>query len=234
MMKVKVSKKLISSAGGMILDVDLNIEPDSFVAVTGASGSGKTTLLRCIAGLSEPDSGYISFKERVWYNSSGKQSVPVRNRECGFVFQDYALFPNMTLRENILYACGDKKRTDEFISMADLSGVSHMYPDRLSGGQKQRCALLRAVSRGPKIILLDEPFSSLDGDTKKIFQSELLKWRSIFDLTVIMVSHDRAEVVRLAERVIQLKNGKVESDVSHKSGCPGMAAVIHSASRRVS
>ncbi len=233
-MEVKIKKKLNSAWGEMFLDVDFEIEQNSFVAVTGASGSGKTTLLRCLSGLGEPDSGYISFGGQVWFDSSRRKSLPTRKRECGFVFQDYALFPNMTLRENILYACGDKKRTDEFISMAELDGVSNMYPDRLSGGQKQRCALLRAVSRGPKLLLLDEPFSSLDGDTKKIFQSELMRWKSIFTFTVIMVSHDRAEVVRLAERVIHLKNGLVESDVSHKWGCPGMAAVIHAASRRVS
>jgi molybdate transport system ATP-binding protein len=140
----------------------------------------------------------------------------------------------MTFRENILYACGDSRRTDDFIKMAELEGISGLYPDRLSSGQKQRCALIRAVSRGPEILLLDEPFSALDGETKKIFHSELLKWRDLFDFTIVMVSHDRAEVVRLTERVIQMKNGLIESDIFHRSGCPGMVSALQARVRRVS
>lgn len=234
MIKAKLNKKLVSATGKMILDVELKIEKNSFVAITGASGSGKTTLLRCIAGLADPDSGYISCGDNIWLDSSKKISIPVQKRNIGFVFQDYALFPNMTFRENIIYACGDKKRTDEFIDMADLNGVSNLYPDKLSSGQKQRCAFLRAVSRGPEILLLDEPFAALDGETKKHFYNELIRWREIFAFTIVMVSHDRAEVVRLAERVVQLKNGIIESDVSHKNNCFGRIAALQAAARRVS
>lgn len=234
MLEVRLNKKLISSSGSMVLDVDFKIEHNSFVAVTGVSGSGKTTLLRCIAGLIEPDSGYICSDDEIWFDSGRKKSMPVRKRNIGFVFQDYALFPNMTLRENILYACADRKRTDEFIKTAELEGVSGLHPDKLSGGQKQRCALLRAVSRGPELLLLDEPFSALDGETKNLFHGELMKWKDIFGFTVIMVSHDRAGVVRLAERMIQMKNGIIESDISFKRGCPGMQAVINASARRVS
>ena len=234
MIKIRINKKLVSSAGSMILKTDFNIEHNSFVAVTGVSGSGKTTLLRCMAGLTEPDSGYICNNDEVWFDSASKRSISARKRKIGFVFQDYALFPNMTFRENILYACPDRKRTDEYIQMAEFNGISGLYPDKLSSGQKQRCALIRAVSRGPEILLLDEPFSALDGETKKIFHSELMKWKDFFGFTVIMVSHDRAEVVRLADRVIQLKNGLIESDISHKKGCPGMIGALQASTRRVS
>ena len=234
MIKVKLTKKLVSSNGRMVLDVDFRIEHNSFVAVTGMSGSGKTTLLRCLAGLTEPDSGSIILDDKILYDSKKRISVPSRKRNIGFVFQDYALFPNMTLRENIKYACGDLKRTDEFIEMAELEGVSDLYPEKLSSGQKQRCALLRAVSRRPQILLLDEPFSALDGSTKKLFHSELTRWQSIFDLTVLLVSHDRSEVVRLTERVIQLNNGTIESDISHKNGCAGRIAALQAAARRIS
>jgi molybdate transport system ATP-binding protein len=234
MIKIKLSKKLFSSTGSMVLDVDFNIERNSFVAVTGLSGSGKTTLLRCLAGLTRPDSGSITFDDKILYDSEKKISVPSRKRNIGFVFQDYALFPNMTLRENIKYACGNYRRTDEFIRMAELEGVSGLYPDNLSSGQKQRCALLRAVSRKPEILLLDEPFSALDGSTKKIFHSELARWQSIFNLTVVLVSHDRSEVVKLTERVIQLNNGTIESDISHRNGCAGRIAALQAAARRVS
>ncbi len=234
MLKIQINKNLVSSDGSMSLKTDFNIEHKSFVAITGVSGSGKTTLLRCLAGLTEPDSGYILSNDVVWYDSVIKKSMPVRKRKIGFVFQDYALFPNMTFRENILYACGDRIRTDGFIKMAQLEGISGLYPDKLSSGQKQRCALIRAVSRGPEILLLDEPFSALDVETKKVFHSELLKWRDLLGLTIIMVSHDRAEVVKLAERVVQLKNGVIESDVSHKSNCFGRIAALEAAARRVS
>ncbi len=234
MMRVAITKKLTSASGSMILDVDFDLERDSFVALTGVSGSGKTTLLRCISGLTPPDSGRIFYEGRTWFDSSTGKSVPVRKRGIGFVFQDYALFPNMTLRDNIYYACSDGKRTDEFIEMAGLGGVSELYPDKLSSGQKQRCALLRAVSRGPELLLLDEPFSALDRETKQLFHSELAKWRDMFGFSVIMVSHDRAEVVRLADRVIQLNMGRIESDVCHKKGCRDRHLIQFASDRRVS
>jgi len=234
MLEVKIIKKLISSSGEMALDVDFSIDMGSVIALTGVSGSGKTTLLRCIAGLSDSDTGFIRCGNEVWLDTSKKIKLPVRKRGIGFVFQDYALFPNMSLRQNILYACNDIKKTANLIEMAELEGVADLYPDRLSSGQKQRCALLRAVSREPELLLLDEPFSALDTDTKKIFHAELVKWRDFFGFTVIMVSHDRAEVVRLADRVLQLNRGTLESDVSHKSGCYGRTSAINAAARRVS
>jgi len=234
MISVKLNKELASSSGRMVLDVDFQIEHDSIVAVTGVSGSGKTTLLRCLAGLTEPDSGYISSGSETWFDSAGKKKIHARKRNTGFVFQDYALFPNMTFRENIIYACGDAGRADEFIRISGLEGVSRLYPDKLSSGQKQRCALLRAVVRGPELLLLDEPFSALDGETKKLFHTELLRWKKMFGLTVVIVSHDRSEVVKLTERVICLNNGKIESDISHRRGCPGTMSAIQAAARRVS
>lgn len=234
MIDVKINKKLVSACGEMALNVGFSIDKGSFTALTGVSGSGKTTLLRCIAGLSDADSGFIRCGGEVWLDTSKKKKLPVRKRGIGFVFQDYALFPNMTLRRNIFYACNDIKKTDALIGMAELDGVADLYPEKLSSGQKQRCALLRAVSREPELLLLDEPFSALDADTKRLFHAELVKWREIFGFTVIMVSHDRAEVVRLAERVLTLKRGIIESDVTHKSGCYGKTAVINSVTRRVS
>jgi len=234
MIEIKAKRKLVSCTGEMILDVEFEMERHTFVAVTGVSGSGKTTLLRCVAGLTRPDSGYIAFDGEVWFDPGRKISVPARKRSVGFVFQDYALFPNMTFRENILYACGNTELADGLIAMAGLEGIAGLKPDKLSGGQKQRCALLRAVSRRPQLLLLDEPFSALDPGTRKQFHDELVRWADVFGLTVIMVSHDRAGVVRLAHRVIQLDAGAIESDVSHRCGCPGRNVPYMNTERRVS
>lgn len=227
MVEIEVKRKLVSYSGEMTLDVNFKAESGSFTAITGMSGSGKTTLLRCIAGLVMPDSGCIAFDGEVWFDSGRKISVPARKRSAGLVFQDYALFPNMTFRENILYACGDRETADTFITIAGLEGIGGLKPDKLSGGQKQRCALLRAISRRPKLLLLDEPFSALDMETRNRFHEELLRWREMFSFTVIMVSHDRAGIVRLAERVIQLNAGKIESDLSYRPGCGRERTVLY-------
>lgn len=217
--QIKLTKKMLTTTGKLNLDVDLTVDKGSFIALTGVSGSGKTTLLRCIAGLSNADSGFIRCGDDVWLDTSKKKNLPVRYRKLGFVFQDYALFPNMTLRENILYACSDRQAADLLIDLAGLGSVAGLYPHHLSGGQKQRCALLRAVSRRPKMLLLDEPFAALDAETKSIFHHELLRWKSSLDMTVLLVTHDRSEVVRLADRVVTIRNGHVESDLSHMAGC---------------
>jgi len=136
------------------------------------SGSGKNSILRCKAGLTEPVSEYVSSDEQILFDSNEKRSLTSRERSIGFVFQDFTFFPTMTFRENIVYACGDIKRSNEFVKMEDQESVSSLNPDKLSSGQKQRCVLLPAVFCGTEILLLDEPFSSLDRD-KKYFHIEL-------------------------------------------------------------
>jgi molybdate transport system ATP-binding protein len=219
MIRLSVRKNMEGPEGPAVLDANLLIEERSFVAVTGPSGAGKTTLLRLIAGLDTPDEGTIAFGEDLWFDSATKLNMPARKRDAGFVFQEHALFPNMTLRGNIHYACGDNGFTDSLILAAKLDRVADRYPSQLSAGQRQRCALLRAIARRPRILLLDEPFSSLDRQLKQSLHEELSSWRGKFGFTVIMVSHDRAEVVRLSDRVIEIRNGSVESDVRCRYGC---------------
>lgn len=212
MISVKVTKQLHSSAGLFNLDISFEGEPNTFNVIAGESGSGKTTLLRMLAGLTVPDRGQIIINNQVWFDSDEKINLPVQKRKIGFVFQDYALFPNMNVKENIAYACNEVAKVDELIEMIGLQKMKERFPDKLSGGQKQRVALARALARNPEILLLDEPFSALDERMRIELQEQLLAVSKHFKTTVFMVSHDMAEIVKLASRVIMLDNGKLIKD----------------------
>ena len=142
------------------LALDLNIAKGEFIALFGRSGAGKTTFLRILAGLTQPQEGYIEVGGEVWYDSRKKINLRVQQRRTGFVFQESSLFPHMTVRENLEYACDDDNAAGsirEWIDILGLKGLEGQKPDKLSGGQKQRAALARALVNRPKILLLDEP-----------------------------------------------------------------------------
>lgn len=212
MISVKVTKQLHSSAGFFNLDISFEGKPNTLNVIAGESGSGKTTLLRMMAGLTVPDTGRIVINNKMWFDSEAKINLPVQKRKIGFVFQYYALFPNMTVKENIAYACNEVSKVDELVEMIGLEKMKERYPDKLSGGQKQRVALARALARNPEILLLDEPFSALDERMRIELQEQLLTVFKHFKTTVFMVSHDMAEIVKLASRVIMIDNGKVIKD----------------------
>lgn len=212
MISVNVTKQLHSSSGFFNQDISFEGEPNTFNIIAGESGSGKTTLLRMMAGLTVPDRGRIIVNNKVWFDSKEKINLPVQKRKIGFVFQDYALFPNMTVKENIAYAANELSQVDELVEMIGLEKMKERYPDKLSGGQKQRVALARALARQPEILLLDEPFSALDERMRIELQEQLLKVFNHFNATVFMVSHDMAEIVKLASRVIMIDHGKLLKD----------------------
>lgn len=189
----------------MELGVKLSIKQGEFIALTGASGSGKTTLLRVLAGLEET-SGSIEVFGKSW------QNLPPQKRDIGMVFQDYALFSNMSVEQNLLYVSKDVELANRLLELTELTAIKQQYPNQLSGGQKQRVALCRALMKRPKILLLDEPLSALDWQMRNILQSEIAKVHKEFNLTTIMVSHDRAEIYKLANRVIELNAGKIIKD----------------------
>ncbi|GAB6074248.1 ABC transporter ATP-binding protein [Nautilia lithotrophica] len=213
MIKVDIQKKLHGSNGEMKLLCKFEIKRNDFLAISGPSGSGKTTLLRIIAGLEEC-SGDISVEGQVW--KSSKIKLPPQKREVGFVFQDFALFPNMSVIENLLYVKKDKDLANELLEMAELKELSNRYPNTLSGGQKQRVALCRALMRKPKILLMDEPFSALDPVMREKLQNDIAEFHKKFNLTTIMVSHSPSEIYRLANKMIVLNNGKIEKFASPK------------------
>ncbi len=209
MISINVKKDLLGSLGKMELSVDINIDKGNFVALCGESGSGKTTLLRILAGL-ESATGEISVDGEVWLD--GKESLAVQKRKIGFVFQDYALFPNMSVIDNLLFVRKDKELAMQLLEMTKLEELAKRRPSTLSGGQKQRVSLCRAMMNRPKLLLMDEPLSALDPSLRSSLQHEILMLHKAFGTTSIMVSHDPSEIYRLSERVIMLHQGKIIQD----------------------
>ncbi|EDP73105.1 ATP-binding cassette domain-containing protein [Hydrogenivirga sp. 128-5-R1-1] len=209
MIKVNIKKKLKGYKGDFILDVEFQLEKGQFLSIFGKSGHGKTTLLRIIAGLETPDEGYIEFNGKVYFDSEKKINLPPQKRNVGFVFQDFALFPNMTVYENLTFANRNEKKIHEILKKLEIYELKDRYPSTLSGGQKQRVALGRAIIRNPEILLLDEPLSALDESIRLKLQDEIKKIHNEYGLTSIIVSHDKKEVFKLADRVFVLENGKI-------------------------
>ncbi len=213
MIKIDINKKLHGASGEMNLDIDLKIQEGDFVALAGQSGSGKTTLLRILAGLEEAQ-GTIKVGDEIWLDDT--KSLPVQKRKIGFVFQDYALFPNMSVEENLLYVTKDTLLADKLLAITELSELKNRLPNTLSGGQKQRVSLCRAMMNKPKLLLMDEPLSALDPNMRTKLQYEILTLHKEFGTTTIMVSHDPSEMYRLSSRVIVLNNGKILNDGTPK------------------
>jgi len=214
MIEIDVQKELLGSLGKMNLHVNVSIEKQNFVALSGQSGSGKTTLLRILAGL-ESAKGNIRVDNEVWLD--GAHALPPQQRGIGFVFQDYALFPNMSVLENLLFVRKDKDLAKQLLELTELTELSLRKPATLSGGQKQRVSLCRAMMNRPKLLLMDEPLSALDPLMRNKLQHEILTLHKAFGTTTIMVSHDPSEIYRLSSRVIVLSQGEVIQDGDAKS-----------------
>jgi len=213
MISININKKLHGANGEMDLEVNLEIKEGDFVALAGQSGSGKTTLLRILAGLEEAE-GVLQIGDEFWLQ--GKKALAPQKRKIGFVFQDYALFPNMTVEENLLFVNKDKELADKLLAMTELSTLKKRLPNTLSGGQKQRVSLCRAMMNRPKLLLMDEPLSALDPAMRTKLQHEILMLHKEFGTTTIMVSHDPSEIYRLASRVVVLNFGKIVNDGTSK------------------
>lgn len=209
MISLNIKKELHGSNGVMNLDINLSLQNGEFVALSGVSGSGKTTLLRVLAGLEEAF-GEIIVDGEIWLNEKIKK--PIQKRDIGFVFQDYALFPNLSVIDNLLYVKKDKDLAKQLLNLTDLYELKNRYPNSLSGGQKQRVSLCRALMKRPKILLMDEPLSALDSHMRLKLQDEILTLHKEFKTTTIMVSHDPSEMYKLASRVLVLKDGKIIDD----------------------
>ena len=202
-LEVNIKKKLRD----FNLDVDFTVKDEIF-ALLGASGCGKSMTLKCIAGIETPDFGKIILNGRTLFDSENKINLPPQARRAGYLFQNYALFPNMTVAQNITFAAtGDKSsKLKENLERFQLNGLENAYPRQLSGGQCQRVALARVLTSHAEILLLDEPFSALDSHLKWQLELELA---DIFKhyRAAVLVSHDRGEVYRLADTVAVMHNG---------------------------
>ena len=196
MLDIKIYKKLDR------FDLDINFKSDKkLISIVGKSGSGKTTLLRAIAGF-ENSEGYIKVDNKEW------QNLKIQNRDIGVVFQNYAIFPNMNVYENLKFANNDKSKIENIINLMELNGLETRYPHNLSGGEKQRVALARAMINNPRILLLDEPFSALNYELKQKLYEEIELIKQNFNTQIILVSHDIGEVYKLSDLVIEIENGK--------------------------
>jgi len=212
MIEIKIQKALQAATGEMILDLDLVIERGQFVSIYGDSGVGKTSTLRILAGLMKPDKGYIRVDGKSWVDLSANIHLAPQKRSIGMVFQDYALFPNMSVKQNLQFAL-DKNKPDKIIDriieVMELSGLKDQMPNSLSGGQQQRVALARAVVQRPQILLLDEPLSALDNNLRLKLQDYIGQIHRDFNLTTILISHDKGEIMKLADNVLVIDNGKI-------------------------
>lgn len=213
MIRLDIDKTLQGANAQMQLRVNLEISRGDFVALAGQSGSGKTTLLRILAGL-EDATGEIRVGTDTWLKQ--KWALPPQKREIGFVFQDYALFENMSVEQNLLFINNDQTLANRLLEITQLKKLKKRLPCRLSGGQKQRVALCRALMKRPKLLLLDEPLSALDPAMRTKLQNEILHLHKLFGTTTIMVSHDPSEIYKLANRVIVLQNGQIINDGAPK------------------
>jgi len=212
MIEISLHKKLKSSSGDMILDVKLNIAKEKLVTLYGKSGAGKTSLLKIIAGLLNPDRGFIKVDDNIWLDTDKDLNLRPQKRNIGFVFQEYALFPNMTVKENLIFAMAkdqNKKIIQELIEIVDLGDLQNRKPNTLSGGQKQRVALARALVQKPQILMLDEPLSALDQEMRNKLQQYILEVHKEYKLTTILISHDISEIIKMSDYLIEIDHGKI-------------------------
>lgn len=196
------------------LDVQFSCESDQLICLLGPSGSGKTTVLRAIAGLYKTDYGLISNHDSIWQDSEKNIFLPPQQRKTGFVFQEYSLFPHLSARKNVmlgmqhLSASEQLQRSTGLLSMVNLDGLYDRLPSELSGGQRQRVALARALARKPSVLLLDEPFSSVDKSTRKKLMRELFQIRKQLHIPIILVTHDLDEARILADQLCIIHHGE--------------------------
>ncbi|MFD0795666.1 ATP-binding cassette domain-containing protein [Mucilaginibacter litoreus] len=204
MIAVDIEKKLKAYSGQQVLKIKKEFGT-GVTGITGPSGAGKTTLLKMIAGLIVPDTGSISFNNVSWFNSSLKINLSPQQRHIGFVFQDYALFPNMTVRQHLEYASTDAGWINRLLKLGGLEDFATHKPDYLSGGQQQRLAILRALAIKPKLLLMDEPFSALDSKTKAGLITHLQKLFTELGATALIVSHNPKEIDGISTDSLEIK-----------------------------
>lgn len=224
-LEVDIRKTLQSGDRRFALEAAFSSQ-DDLTVIFGASGSGKSLTIQAIAGLVAPEQGRIVVGGKILFDSHLGINLPARKRGVGYLFQDYALFPHLTVRENIGYplkkawhlnlSSDDRQEVDEIMSAFEISHLSKSYPAELSGGQKQRVALARAMIKKPSILLLDEPFSALDSMLRHRMRMELLEIRQRFGVPLVVITHDPADVEVFADTLVIFANGRVEEVSARK------------------
>jgi molybdate transport system ATP-binding protein len=214
MLDVRFCKRFASRSQKFLLEIEFRTAP-GITILFGPSGAGKTTLLDCVAGLAKPDSGRIAIGDRVWFDSAQHTDVPVANRRVGYVFQNLALFPHLTVEQNVQYGLGHlppPERAAQASAILQAFRIPHLaprYPREISGGESQRAALARTLVTAPAVLLLDEPLAALDAATKSKIIDDLRQWNQVHRVPILYVTHSREEVFALGEHVIVLDSGRI-------------------------
>lgn len=194
------------------LDITFSCSDEELLAMIGPSGGGKTTIIRMIAGLEMPDEGHISYGNEVWFDSAQRINVSPQKRRLGYVFQDYTLFPHLTLRKNASFATRDRKRADALLDQFGIGHLRDRKPAGVSGGERQRCAICQTLARNPRVLLMDEPFSALDFLTRRKLRQDIKLLRMEITSPIVYVTHDIQEAFALADKILPVVEGKAEKD----------------------
>ncbi len=212
MIRVSVNKMLKAQDSEFNLQIDCTIQSGEIIGLYGDSGAGKTSFLRIMAGLMTPDSGKVLVGGNRWFDRKGRVNLKTSKRSIGYVFQENALFPNMSVRRNLLFAVDETHQMeslDRIVELTQLERLLERMPNSLSGGQQQRVALARAMVREPQVLLLDEPLSALDHNMRSSMQDIILKSQRELGFTCILVTHDMSEIFKMCHRVFSLREGNI-------------------------
>jgi len=194
------------------LEIAFTVRAGALKVITGPSGAGKTTIVRLLAGLEKPDEGHIRFNGETWVDTHKRIFMPPQKRRIGYVFQEYTLFPHLTVYKNVSFAATDENAV---VSLMKLFGIWHLKdqkPNKISGGERQRCAICQNMARNPRLLLLDEPFSSLDLEIRRKLRFELMQLNKRISLSMVHITHDLAEALLLGNDVLSIVNGKENPD----------------------
>jgi molybdate transport system ATP-binding protein len=200
------------------LSVEIVCPAEKMTVLIGPSGAGKTTMIRIISGLEKPDEGVIRFGDEVWLDTNRRICLPPQKRRLGYVFQDYTLFPHLSIQDNAAFAAAKKKEAvNQLLDRFGLWPLRNRKPDAVSGGERQRCALCQALARRPRALLLDEPFSALDVFTRRDLRDELRQMKEELSIPIVYVTHDVNEALYLADEIIPLVEGRVDREWMQRS-----------------
>lgn len=194
------------------LDVSFSAGVGELKVITGPSGAGKTTVVRLIAGLERPDEGYIAYNGQTWVDTERNVFLPPQDRRLGYVFQEYTLFPHLNVYRNVAFAAQDEGDVERLMKVFGIWPLRDQKPDRISGGERQRAAICQNLARRPQVLLLDEPFSALDGEIRRKLRRELKALKDRLSLPMIHVTHDLVEALFLADEILSLVKGRISQD----------------------
>ena len=192
------------------VDVSFTCKGGEILVLVGPSGAGKTTIVRLIAGLEKPDEGRIACGDEIWTDSENGINQPPRKRRLGYVFQDYPLFPHLTLGANAAFSSQKGTEVDRLMKRFGIHHLRDHKPDQVSGGERQRCAICQALARQPRVLLLDEPFSALDVATRRLLRDDIVELKGKLGIPMVYVTHDISEALAIADVIVPIVSGKID------------------------